>query len=96
MLTPIRSTNRLGAAVKGFALILAGFMLLPYSRLLVHGLTVLASEFDWAQRWERAARQGLRYDAWVSWRRRQKRALQWAIGILTIGAVATLWVSWVR
>src|SRR5215831_1954854 len=88
--------DRAGTAVKGFTLLSCGFMLLPYTRLFIRNLTVLASEFTWAERWEHGARQKLRHDAWVAWVRRQSPSVRAGVAILTGITIVTLWWSWLR
>ncbi len=84
-------------AVVGIAVIVVGVVLLPLPGpgwlIIFAGLGILGSEFEWARRLLRFARDQLR--RWTDWVKRQSRPVQAIVGmagVLVIGAVA--FVAW--
>ncbi|GAA5166886.1 TIGR02611 family protein [Pseudonocardia eucalypti] len=93
---------RVGIAVVGGLVLLAGILMIPYPGpgwlVVFAGLAILATEFAWAHRLLGHAR--ARYDAWTDWLARQ----HWSVKLLVLagtGAIVlvTLWllgtVGWV-
>jgi len=86
---------RITVGVAGAVVLVAGIVLIPYPGpgwlIVIAGLAVLASEFEWAHR----ALQSVRhyYDTWSEWLGRQPRLVQGAFVLLTATVVLfTLWL----
>ena len=93
---------RLVVAIAGIAVLAVGVMAIPYPgpgwAVLIIGLGILATEFEWARRWLAAARR--RYDATMDWLKRQPWWVRVLVSTLTFAvAVVTLWfvgaIGWV-
>jgi uncharacterized protein (TIGR02611 family) len=69
----LRRTYRVGVAVLGGIVLVAGVVMIPYPGpgwlVVFAGLAILASEFHWARRVLHFAR--TKYDAWTDWLGRQ-------------------------
>ena len=86
-------TYRIYRAVVGLiggAVVIGGLALVPLPGpgwvIVFVGLAVLATEFTWAARVERFARDQVR--AWTQWMGRQPIAIRLLVGVLTFGFVA--------
>lgn len=90
-----RHTKRTVIAIAGMIVVLAGIIMIPYPGpgwlVVFAGLTILATEFDFAARileWLKG-----KYDAWVLWLKRQHKAVQIAVLVMTgIIVVVTVWL----
>jgi uncharacterized protein (TIGR02611 family) len=95
-----RSGRRIGIGVAGFGLVAAGIILAlplvpgPGTLLIIAGLAVLATEFEWAERWLHRARQ--RFDAAARSAGLNPRAAGWiVVAVFVVGAAvaAGLWLA---
>jgi uncharacterized protein (TIGR02611 family) len=91
----VNVTYRIVVGVVGLVIFAVGIVAIPYPgpgwAIVIVGLGVLATEFDWARHWLSFARK--RYDAVTDWFRRQGRWVQ-AVGATFSAAVVltTLWL----
>jgi uncharacterized protein (TIGR02611 family) len=91
----LRRAWQVGVTVLGLAVLGLGILAIPYPGpgwlIVFAGLAILATEFLWARRLLRYARQ--RYNDWTGWLRRQSRPVKLAVltGTATV-VVATLWL----
>lgn len=93
---------RVGASVLGAALIVGGIVLLPLPGpgwlIIFLGLGVLATEYEWAARLLRFARE--KVSAWTQWVAQQSRTVQVLIGVagflLLAALVAAAWWYYTR
>ena len=93
-----RDSSRVRKLLIGFVgwfVILAGVIMIPYPGpgwvIVFVGLSILATEFEWAQQVHVKARG--HYDSWLAWLARQKwylRAIFWCLTALTV--VVTVWL----
>ncbi|WP_375503566.1 TIGR02611 family protein [uncultured Jatrophihabitans sp.] len=78
---------RIGVTVVGVAIVAGGIVLLPLPGpgwlIIFAGLGVLATEYEWAKRLLRFARDQVQQ--WTDWVKRQPRWIQGVVGVL--GAV---------
>jgi uncharacterized protein (TIGR02611 family) len=81
----LRRTYRVGIAVLGGIVLLAGVVMIPYPGpgwlVVFAGLAILASEFHWARRVLHFARS--KYDAWTDWLARQPLLVRLVVLTLT-------------
>lgn len=71
--------------------ILAGFLILPYARLLYYGLDRLAEEFPGSQRWRLLPETRAAYERWRRWCRRRGQVTRFAMFVAAAGASAFFW-----
>jgi uncharacterized protein (TIGR02611 family) len=81
----LRRTYRVGVAVLGGIVLVAGVVMIPYPGpgwlVVFAGLAILASEFHWARRVLHFAR--AKYDAWTDWLGRQSLLVRLMVLALT-------------
>jgi uncharacterized protein (TIGR02611 family) len=81
----LRRTYRVGVAVLGGIVLLAGVVMIPYPGpgwlVVFAGLAILATEFHWARRVLHFAR--TKYDAWTDWLGRQTLLVRLMVLALT-------------
>ncbi|MBP2477573.1 uncharacterized protein (TIGR02611 family) [Crossiella equi] len=92
---PLRLAFRIAVGVVGGAVLLLGFVLIPYPGpgwlVVFAGLAILATEFSWAATALVFAK--AKYDAWTRWLRRQHWAVRWSvIGATGLFVVLTCWL----
>jgi uncharacterized protein (TIGR02611 family) len=90
-----RHAKRVTIAIVGATVLLVGIVAIPYPGpgwlIVFAGLTILATEFTWAQRLLDFARG--KYNAWTAWLKRRHIIVQMAVLILTgLVVVLTLWL----
>jgi uncharacterized protein (TIGR02611 family) len=90
-----RQSRRIGVALSGGAVMLLGFIAIPYPGpgwlIVFAGLAILATEFEWARRLLTIARS--KYNSWQEWLKHQNMAVRVAILVLMgIFIIATLWL----
>ena len=95
MSRPKRQAKRIGIGTIGTLIVLIGIIMIPYPGpgwlIVFAGLAVLATEFDWAQRLLDYARG--KYDAWVTWLKRQPLPVKaFFITLTTFVVVVTIWL----
>lgn len=88
---------RIGVSVAGAAIIVVGIVLLPLPGpgwlIIFAGLGVLASEYSWAARLLRFARDQVQ--RWATWTRRQPLAIQAVIGVAGFAVLVVIaWLCW--
>lgn len=80
--------------VVGTLVLCTGIVAIPYPGpgwlIVFTGLAILSTEFSWAQRMLRFARQ--RYDAWTEWLHRQPHAVR--LGVMALTGVVVLLTLW--
>jgi uncharacterized protein (TIGR02611 family) len=91
----LRRTYRVGVAVLGGIVLVAGVAMIPYPGpgwlVVFAGLAILATEFHWARRVLHFARG--KYDAWTDWLGRQTLLVRLAVLALTgLVVLATLYL----
>ena len=94
-----RNGRRIGVGIAGFGLVIAGVILAlplvpgPGSLLIIAGLAVLATEFEWAERWLHRARN--RFDAAARSAGLNPRAAGWVVvAVFAVGLVAgAFWLA---
>jgi uncharacterized protein (TIGR02611 family) len=91
----LRRTYRVGVAVLGGIVLVAGVAMIPYPGpgwlVVFAGLAILATEFHWARRVLHYARG--KYDAWTDWLGRQTLLVRLAVLALTgLVVLATLYL----
>ena len=91
----LRRTYRVGVAVLGGIVLVAGIAMIPYPGpgwlVVFAGLAILATEFHWARRVLHYARG--KYDAWTEWLGRQTLLVRLAVLDLTgLVVLATLYL----
>jgi uncharacterized protein (TIGR02611 family) len=91
----LRRTYRVGVAVLGGIVLVAGIAMIPYPGpgwlVVFAGLAILATEFHWARRVLHYARG--KYDAWTDWLGRQTLLVRLAVLALTgLVVLATLYL----
>jgi uncharacterized protein (TIGR02611 family) len=91
----LRRTYRVGVAVLGGLVLLAGMFMIPYPgpgwAVVFIGLAILATEFIWARRVLQFARS--KYDAWTDWLGRQSLLVRLTVLAGTgLVVVATLYL----
>lgn len=90
-----RHARRVGIAIVGGTVLLAGIIMVPYPGpgwlTVFAGLAILATEFAWAQTILDKAQ--AYYKSWRAWLRRQHILVQWLFIALTgVVVVLTLWL----
>ncbi|MGB4762240.1 MAG: TIGR02611 family protein [Candidatus Saccharimonas sp.] len=90
-----RKTRRVLIGFLGWVVLLLGVVMIPYPGpgwvVVFIGLSILATEFDWARDLHHYARG--KYDAWQDWLRRQPgyiKAIFWCLTCVTV--VVTIWL----
>ena len=90
-----RDSKRVLIAVVGFAVLVAGIVMIPYPGpgwlVVFAGLAILAREFTWAQNVLDYAKN--KYDAWQNWLNKQPTALRaffWAATAIIV--ILTIWL----
>lgn len=88
---------RIGVTVLGVAIVVGGIVLLPLPGpgwlIIFAGLGLLATEYEWAARLLRFARDQVK--RWTAWLGRQPVWLRVLFGLLTAAViVAAVWVAW--
>lgn len=91
----LRRTYRVGVAVLGGIVLVAGIVMIPYPGpgwlVVFAGLAILATEFHWARRVLNYARG--KYDAWTDWLGRQSLFVRLAVLAATgLVVLATLYL----
>ncbi len=86
---------RIGVAIVGGAIVIGGFGLIPLPGpgwvIVFVGLAVLATEFVWAERTEKFARDQV--SAWTAWLGRQPLVVRILVGLATfVFVLAILWL----
>lgn len=81
--------------VIGFTVLVIGIILIPYPGpgwlTVFAALGILSTEYDWAQRLLKYAKQ--RYDAWGNWLKKQNMGVQLTLSLSTLAVtVVTLWL----
>lgn len=91
-------TYRIGVAVAGSAIVVAGIGLIPLPGpgwlIVFAGLAVLATEFTWADRLQRFAR--AKVSIWTDWVMRRSRLVRLLIGLASLAVVAASVTLYVR
>jgi len=89
------STRRALIGLVGWAVLLLGAVMIPYPGpgwvVVFIGLSILATEFQWAKDLHEYAHG--KYDAWQQWQKRQPfyiRAIFWILTFMTV--VITVWL----
>ena len=90
-----RQAKKIVIGSAGGLVVLIGVVLIPYPGpgwlIVFFGLTILATEFMWAQGVLDTVRD--RYNAWQSWVMRQPVVVKLGIGALTLSVVVvTIWL----
>jgi len=90
-----RQARRIGIAIIGGTILIAGLIMVPYPGpgwlTVFAGLAILATEFSWAQ--GILDRAQLYYKGWQAWLKRQHFVVRWLFIALTgLVVVLTLWV----
>jgi len=91
----LRLAYRVGVGLLGGLVLAAGIVMIPYPGpgwlVVFAGLAILATEFTWAERVLRYAKD--RYDAWSEWLGRQSTLTRTAVWTATAAIVVlTLWL----
>lgn len=91
----VKKTRKIFIGFLGWAVLLAGMVMIPYPGpgwvVVFVGLSILATEFDWARSTHDYIY--LRYTAWLEWVNRQPfyiRAIFWMLTFATV--VITVWL----
>ena len=86
---------RTGVTVVGVLVIVVGIVLLPLPGpgwvIIFAGLGVLATEYEWAKRLLRFARDQVQ--RWTDWLKRQPRWLQAVVGVVGLAFLAAVFVG---
>lgn len=90
-----RQARRIGIAIVGGTILIAGIIMVPYPGpgwlTVFAGLAILATEFAWAQ--SILDRAQSYYKAWGMWLKRQHFLIRWLFITLTgLVVVLTLWL----
>jgi uncharacterized protein (TIGR02611 family) len=90
-----RHAKRLVVGIVGSLVVMIGIIAIPYPGpgwlIVFAGLSVLATEFVWAQRLLDKLRE--HYDSWVLWLKRQRISIKLFVSFLTfIVVVVTVWL----
>ena len=90
-----KNTRKILIGILGGLVLLIGLVLIPYPGpgwlIVFFGLTILATEFMWAQ--GILDRLRAKYDQWQTWMRRQSPLVKLAFWLLTaIVVVTTIWL----
>ena len=90
-----RHARRVGIAIVGGTILIAGLIMVPYPGpgwlTVFAGLAILATEFAWAQGVLDKAQKY--YNSWKAWLMRQSWPVRWFFIVLTgLVVVATLWL----
>ena len=86
---------RIGVTVVGVAVIVVGIVLLPLPGpgwlIIFAGLGVLSTEYEWAKRLLRFARDQVQ--RWTDWVKRQPRWMQGLVGLLGVAFLVAVFVA---
>jgi uncharacterized protein (TIGR02611 family) len=86
---------RIGVTVVGVVIVAGGIVLLPLPGpgwlIIFAGLGVLATEYEWAKRLLRFARDQVQ--RWTDWVKRQPRWIQGIVGLLSLLFLAAVFVG---
>jgi uncharacterized protein (TIGR02611 family) len=86
---------RIGVTVIGVVIIAVGIVLLPLPGpgwlIIFAGLGVLATEYEWAKRLLRFARDQVQ--RWTDWVKRQPRVVQVVVGVLGVAFLAAIFLG---